>query len=215
MSRIITILTLTAFLNLTMGCAKYVNMSVDEVKNKPDIKVSAVKLPIFIEGIELTSGNEVIFKNTTGRFDNKTKMIGGLTQDGIVIEKNLNELKSVLLKRMTIEGQLVVVLDVKTFEKYSKQQPWKTIDGICVQDGEAIRFDKKGYGRYYSDKNMISGTAFDRTHVKIQLDDMRMLKVKPKPGPGDMLMRVIVVAVISCGVFFILLSDAKIEYDVM
>ncbi|MEE9441959.1 MAG: hypothetical protein V3V99_04760 [candidate division Zixibacteria bacterium] len=105
-------------------------------------------------------------------------------------------------------------MDVKTFKENAKKQPWKTVNGLCVQDGETIKFERNS-GRYLSEKHVIKGISDKQRPVEIQLDDMRFINVRPQPTAANKIVKVTATTVILGGFLLLLLSNVELDYDVM
>lgn len=65
--------TLVAFLNLTVGCTVNKSFTLEEIEKKTGRKIMTVVLPTVIEGVQLPNGEEIIFEITFMLFN-----IGGI-----------------------------------------------------------------------------------------------------------------------------------------
>ena len=65
--------TLVAFLNLTVGCTVNKSFTLEEIEKKTGRKIMTVVLPTVIEGVQLANGEEIIFEITFMLFN-----IGGI-----------------------------------------------------------------------------------------------------------------------------------------
>lgn len=61
--------TLVAFLNLTVGCTVNKSFTLEEIEKKTGRKIMTVVLPTVIEGVQLPNGEEIIFEGNGSIFD--------------------------------------------------------------------------------------------------------------------------------------------------
>lgn len=88
-SRLITSITLLAFITSMLGCSSNMNLPLNDVK-RPQEKVLAVTL---------LSGEAVVFNSLGGSFETKPGTIVGVTIDNQPIAIKSEEVRSVQVKR--------------------------------------------------------------------------------------------------------------------
>ena len=71
--------TLVAFLNLTVGCTVNKSFTLEEIEKKTGRKIMTVVLPTVIEGVQLAYGEEIFFEITFMLFN----IVGILLCNGI------------------------------------------------------------------------------------------------------------------------------------
>lgn len=186
MREIAVTLCLCALLNMSTGCSHSIRqVRVNEDKSQPTANISAMTMPVTIDGYIGVDGDTTMFAEGSGRFDRRSLEISGRLEDGTSSTASLDQLQWIRLRQGTLNGFVPQLVDRGTFLIHSGQRPWRMVDSLCVQDGAPISFKEFG-GFYDSASHMVTGVIDDGTKVKIDANDVYTVSTR-KFSPGRLL----------------------------
>jgi len=175
--RMIVAVTTAAFLNSVSGCSSVMKTSFDETRSQPQRKISSLVLPVQIQGVGILPGTETVFNESGGFFDEKDRMINGVTEAGQTINVRLNEITYVMVRKSTLDDFKIDTMTADRFALISNRKPWRSVAGRSVQDGEVITFNKDG-GTFDSQKQVITGVTVDGRQVEVGSKDVLFVQSK-------------------------------------
>ena len=184
--RLMAIVALTTLMNSFVGCSSYVDISFDEVNNQPVQSIDRIVFASVIEGVVLKSGDEILFNEQCGLYDDKARVIGGVTEAGGETEIRLDRIEYVLLKRGSIRGTQMEKVNVRNFLIRAARRPWRTHYGRSVQPGKSVKLRRSG-GSFDPEKKFFTGETWQGEPIAVKPDDVYLQTRKFSFGRTAML----------------------------
>lgn len=191
LTRIISLVTLVAFLIMTTGCTKITNIPITE----------AVGPVVEIVGITLLTGEKITFSDKGCRYNKDFMIFSGVTPEGKTIVYELKEIQSLQYKYPVNGSDLVMTIDAKGVRQYSKNMELTHITGVVTDSGEIIKFTGNS-GVIDDEYHLIRGAKKDGIHVEVPFDEIRSVQVKKikTASPIKVLFTVAGCVMLICGV---------------
>lgn len=171
----LTAITLAAMANMMSGCVPYKQMPITEPESTSRGKIVSITLRVEIEGYTSTADEEFLFDSDGGIFDDKSKTISGVLEEGTTSSISLDDVEWVRLKEGTPEGPVSHLVDRNVFLSRAALKPWKSSGVASVQEGETVTFNKEG-GIYDSTAHIITGITKEDKSVEIDAHDVYLVR---------------------------------------
>ena len=167
-TQIITLVTVTAFFNLTLGgCSKVVNVRLDEV---------AVDTPKRIIGVVAKSGEEETFDTKGGTYEPSNRRITGVAANGERLVVPLNELDSVRVTEPASDSLSPFSIGARGFHEYIK--PKKTNEIVSVETQQSVVYKFWSGCRIDQTNRVVTGLSKSMTVLRIPFDSVAFVGVK-------------------------------------
>jgi len=198
MKRIVSVVTLTALINLMLGgCTKTVTVSLYESGH---LRHNA------ITGVVMKTGEQATFNERGGQFNAGRSAVTGVTADDDSSCYRLDDLSSV--KTIARVSGLMMSCDIPScvFPAYFKNPKPGKITSVLARDGLRHEFDSRG-GSIDVAAGTISGYNRFKTPFSVALDDVDLVGVKKPDRLANTLLIVGVTGAITVGLVALIIHD--------
>jgi hypothetical protein len=178
LQRMVSVITLLAFVSYLAGCSSIVNVPRDEVAElarEDSVKTGSTGLRTSrIVAATLHSGEVINFDHWGASLNTTSRTVNGVADDGTPVELKYDD-----VYYLKVEGadSTIKNLGPGILERTEKAQSQEKIVAVVLNSGGVINFDKHG-GRFDARRRIVTGISRDGSPVSIEYDEIASIRTK-------------------------------------